>query len=272
MIGGTVTLENIGDTIMLTGQVTLTGPANNGNVLWRIGLYYKGTNPTATGWAGYMIGQVNYNGPGEIYIRNISNSGIYGSGSGCTMRTTTEFLFSPTWGQGTYDIMLSVTKTGPAETLMRWKLVGQSLNTYTYAGRATNSSATAMGGFSFDHVGFLSGGGVWGGPNGVIAYSNLVVVVGRYSDGSWTNDADGMWSDTGNWAYGAVANGAGFVAAFDQVNLTADRVVTMHGPRTIGRLVFGSPAGNTRNWTINGDSRSVLTLDRARYRHANNRG
>lgn len=95
-IGGTVTLENIGDTIMLTGQVTLTGPANNGNVQWRIGLYYKGTNPTDTGWAGYMIGQVNYNGPGGIYIRNIPNSGIYGSGSGCTMGTTTEYLFSPT--------------------------------------------------------------------------------------------------------------------------------------------------------------------------------
>src|ERR1041385_7280303 len=179
-IGSTITLTNPGDSAILTGQLILAGNPNNGNLQIRIGMYLKGTNTTDTGWAGYMLGQPNAGGGGGIYLRTIPNTGIYGSGTGANQPGVTDFLFTAGWGAGTYDIVLSVTRVSATTTLLRWKLSGVSPNVYNYSGRYTNTTASAQGGFSFDQVGFLSGGSAWGSAGGTMTVSHMCVTRGRF--------------------------------------------------------------------------------------------
>src|ERR1041385_191433 len=259
-IGAAITLTNPGDSILLTGQLILVGSANNGNLQIRLGLYFKGTNTSDTGWTGYMLGQPNAAGGGGVYLRTIPNTGIYGSGTGANQPGVSHFLFSAGWGAGTYDVVLSVTRVSATTTLMRWRLTGVAPNVYNYSGRYTNTTAAAQGGFSFDQVGFLSGGSAWGAAGGTMTFSNMLVTVGRFSDGGWTNDVSGNWSDTNNWINGIVANGSGFYADFSTTTLTADRTVTLDSSRTLGRLIFGSASG-LNNWILNAGGGSVLTLD-----------
>lgn len=84
------------------------------------------------------------------------------------------------------------------------------------------------------------------------------------ASGTWNVDAPGNWSDTTKWAGGTVASDATFTADFNTVDLTADRVVTIDAPFTIGTLISrdavlpAAPAvGNS--WTFAGTG--PLTLD-----------
>jgi autotransporter-associated beta strand protein len=79
-------------------------------------------------------------------------------------------------------------------------------------------------------------------------------------NGTWTSDSTANWSDTTKW-YGAFpANGAGYTASFNTINITADRTVTLNGSRSIGTLSFGDISG-TQNWRLDSSSGAVLTLD-----------
>ena len=48
-----------------------------------------------------------------------------------------------------------------------------------------------------------------------------------------------MWSTTGNWSGGTVANGTDGIADFSTLNITADDTVHLDTARTIGQLKFG---------------------------------
>ncbi len=83
-------------------------------------------------------------------------------------------------------------------------------------------------------------------------------------DGTWTNDGSSTWSTPGNWAAGIVADGSGFTANFNTIDITADRTVSLDGDRAITNLNFGdtevatTPAG----WILdnNGNSANNLIL------------
>jgi autotransporter-associated beta strand protein len=265
-IGATITLNKPGDTAILTAQVTLGGDASaTGNVQYRLGMVYQGANAMDTGWGGYFVGNPT-GGDRYIYMRNIPNTGIYASGSGATLGTSTDFVYAGGWGAATYDFMLSVTRLGEDSALVMWRLAGLAPNTYQWSGRYTNSSVSTRGGFSFDQIGFLGGSGIFNSAStdNVIAYTNVLVTVGSFGDGTWANDANDLWSVTNNWANGVAANGAGFIADFSQVNLAADRTVTLDSSRSIGPLHFGATSGSTNNWLLDAISGSTLTLDSAR--------
>ncbi|CAN5340638.1 hypothetical protein BH09VER1_BH09VER1_27440 [soil metagenome] len=81
--------------------------------------------------------------------------------------------------------------------------------------------------------------------------------------GTWNVNANGLWSTTGNWAAGVVATGSDNTADFGQVDLTADRTVTLDSARTIGNLIFADSATATAfNWilTNGGTTANILTL------------
>ena len=80
------------------------------------------------------------------------------------------------------------------------------------------------------------------------------------NNGAWNVDASGNWSDSGNWSGGIVANGAGNLADFSQVNLTSDRTVTLDSPRSIGALYFDDASG-AHNWTLANSGGAALTLN-----------
>ena len=75
-------------------------------------------------------------------------------------------------------------------------------------------------------------------------------------NGAWNVDSDGIWTNSANWADGAVAGGSGSTATFANT-LTARRTVTVDQPVTVEALRFSSPSFN--NWRLIGDG--PLNLD-----------
>jgi fibronectin-binding autotransporter adhesin len=263
-IGSTITLNAPGQTITLTGQVTLNGSGTPGNNQFRYGLFYKGAQPADTGWLGYFNGNENGAGGAGVYARIIPNSNLFGSGTGANVLALAgQFLYSTGFADpATYNMTLSVTYVNSSQTLLRWTLQGISGNTYLYSGIYTNNTPSAQGGFSFDEVGFLGGSTTFaaGTTPDIIGFSNMQVTVGNFGNSTWTNNASGNWSTAGNWTNAAAANGAGFNADFSQVNLAADTTVTLDANYTLGSLTFGATSGSTHNWFLASSGGSVLTL------------
>jgi autotransporter-associated beta strand protein len=83
------------------------------------------------------------------------------------------------------------------------------------------------------------------------------------ADGTWTNAAGGSWGTVGNWAGGTIADGAGSLADFSTVDLTANRYITLDTSRTIGRLSFRDAnwTNTEYNWNLQSSGGSILTLD-----------
>ena len=75
-------------------------------------------------------------------------------------------------------------------------------------------------------------------------------------------DADGIWSEAGMWAP-FIADGASATADFSSIDTTADRVMHLDAPRSIGHLIFGdADIGSPGSWTIDnhGNAANILTL------------
>lgn len=83
------------------------------------------------------------------------------------------------------------------------------------------------------------------------------------ADGTWTNAAGGSWDTAGNWAGGIIANGAGSLANFSTIDITAGRTVTLDTSRTIGGLIFGDANWSSSgfNWALQSSGGTILTLD-----------
>lgn len=84
-------------------------------------------------------------------------------------------------------------------------------------------------------------------------------------DGTWINNTNTNtnWSDPANWLDNHIANGAGFTAAFNTLNLTGIRTVTLDDARTIGNLVFGdTDISSSGGWSLtnSGNTANFLTL------------
>lgn len=80
------------------------------------------------------------------------------------------------------------------------------------------------------------------------------------ASGTWDANTAGNWSDITKWnaGTGPVADGATFTATFDAA-LSADRIITLDGARTIGHLSFLDNNGGSQRFTISGAN--TLTLD-----------
>ena len=92
--------------------------------------------------------------------------------------------------------------------------------------------------------------------------TNAITASLASGNGTWNNDANGLWSNPTNWQGGAAASGTGFTADFSTVNLSADRTVTVDAAYAIGTLKFGDPGG-PHNWTLTASNSSTLTLSAA---------
>jgi fibronectin-binding autotransporter adhesin len=80
-------------------------------------------------------------------------------------------------------------------------------------------------------------------------------------DGTWnTTVTPSSWSTPANWL-SDTADGAGFTANFNTLDITADTTVNLDGPRTIGNLVFGDTITTTAgSWIVATGSEGPLTL------------
>ena len=80
------------------------------------------------------------------------------------------------------------------------------------------------------------------------------IVNSNAADGTWNNAAGGIWSTSGNWAGGNIADGANSTVFFNTLDLTADTAVSLDTARTLGNVVFSDtdPINTPASWTLSG--------------------
>ncbi|HEX6623760.1 MAG TPA: HYR domain-containing protein, partial [Pyrinomonadaceae bacterium] len=84
------------------------------------------------------------------------------------------------------------------------------------------------------------------------------------ANGTWINaTSGGLWGDGANWQGGVIANGVSSTGNFNTLNLTANNLVRLNTPRTIGNLIFGDTVTTSpASWTLDtgGNPANGLTL------------
>lgn len=79
--------------------------------------------------------------------------------------------------------------------------------------------------------------------------------------GVWTNPNGGSWATASNWTNSTPAAGVDSLADFGALSMTANRTVTLDGPRTVGTLLFEDLNSSTpHGWTVNSGAAGPLTL------------
>jgi hypothetical protein len=162
-IGATLDLVNPGDNITYSGDFSLAGTVNNGNLQVRMGLLYQGAQPGDTGWLGFLVALPNAANQNGLYQRQIPNTGAFGSGTGATTTSAGDTAFTGPVAVGTYDFSLSITLSTPTSETIAWDVAGIGSNPYVYTGSYVNTSPSTLIGTQFDKVGFLAGGSTWSG-------------------------------------------------------------------------------------------------------------
>jgi autotransporter-associated beta strand protein len=84
------------------------------------------------------------------------------------------------------------------------------------------------------------------------------------ANGTWTQTASGgLWSNTANWTGGIIADGSGFTADFNTLNITANNTFSLDSNRTLTNLIFGdTTVTSAASWILNnnGNAANILTL------------
>jgi autotransporter-associated beta strand protein len=81
-------------------------------------------------------------------------------------------------------------------------------------------------------------------------------------NGTWNTTTSGQsWATPGNWLDSKIANGSGFTANFNTLNISGDITVNLDGARTVGNLIFGdTDTTSAAGWIIATGSGGPLTL------------
>jgi len=82
------------------------------------------------------------------------------------------------------------------------------------------------------------------------------------ANGTWNTTTSGAsWNTAGNWLSGTIADGSGYTAYFNQLNITADTTVNLNGFHYIGKLVFGdTDTSSAAGWLLSTANSSSLYL------------
>ena len=82
------------------------------------------------------------------------------------------------------------------------------------------------------------------------------------ANGTWTQNATGsLWSTTTNWSGSTVADGSGFTANFNTLDLTADNTVRLDSDRTLTNLTFGDTnTATAAGWTLDNNGTATNNL------------
>lgn len=85
----------------------------------------------------------------------------------------------------------------------------------------------------------------------------------KAANGTWNLNADGTWSNTANWTSTTIADGAGFTAFFNNVDLTtANRTITLDSSRVLGGIRIGdNSTTDRRSYILAPAASETLTLD-----------
>ena len=126
-------------------------------------------------------------------------------------------------------------------------------------------SSSALGSWSVTAGTFSLGGTAAG--NYTLTQPTLSLSASILGSAVWTNTvALANWGDAVNWTNGIIGTNYNNTADFSQVDLTADAVVNLTTPMTIGNLIFANTdVSPVANWVVsnNATAGNVLTLSAA---------
>jgi hypothetical protein len=154
-----VTLGADGDTVTFSGNLELKGSTSTtGTIQLRLGLYNSNGSSTVNGWLGYIVlNTTNIVGGGIAKRTLTNNNGYFSTLSGNAPTLTTSPSAGGPLTDGVYAFSLSLARSGSSITLSS-SLIRQSDNV-NFAS-VTNFSDTTPTTYTFDRIGFLSGGGL----------------------------------------------------------------------------------------------------------------
>jgi hypothetical protein len=206
-----ITLANNGDKIIFTGSVTLTGtinsPASQGNprTQFRFGLFDgDSVGPDDTGWVGYYMSNRHGNccsTPGVLALKPEGNTSAYVSTGGQTVLNSAggDGSVASLFHDGIYSMTLSIERSGN-DLVISGELEGS--NGFMQSLSATNATASTLGTYTFDRLGFLLGDNL---DTDQAIFSNLLVTyIEAFAPGDFNGDdlvdtADYvMWRKTNN--------------------------------------------------------------------------
>jgi autotransporter-associated beta strand protein len=84
----------------------------------------------------------------------------------------------------------------------------------------------------------------------------------RAADGIWTQTTSGnLWSTTTNWSGSTIADGSGFTANFNTLNLTTDNTVRLDSDRALTNLIFGdADISSAAGWLLDNNDTPTNNL------------
>lgn len=153
-----IILGSNGDSITFTGTVTLTGiSASFQN--FRFGLFDHGASTTINGWLGYFTSNSSGTSSGQIRERNAGNSDLYVGNTGSISITTTIDPQNDPITDGTYSMLLKLTRDGNAYDITA-SLIGGSGGNFSNVWTVNDRTPVTGDVYRFDRVGILLGNGL----------------------------------------------------------------------------------------------------------------
>jgi hypothetical protein len=163
-----ITLGNSGDKIIFTGSVTLIGTANspltsgNPRTQFRFGLF-DGDNvgPDDNGWVGYYMSNKHgtTGSPAGVLTRKpVGNTSVYLSTTGQSTALASvqgDGTAASLFNDDTYSMSLTIERSGN-NLNVSGLLTG--LNGFSQSLSGTDTTASTLGTYAFDYLGFLLGG------------------------------------------------------------------------------------------------------------------
>ena len=162
-----VTLANVGDKIIFTGNVALAGTVNSAatsstpRTQFRFGLFDgDDVGLDDNGWVGYSMSNKHGNAgtpAGTLARKSVGNTTIYLSATGQTSLATVQGdgTAASLFHDATYAMNLSIERDALGGLLISATLTGS--NGFSETLSATDANAGLNGTYTFDHLGFLLG-------------------------------------------------------------------------------------------------------------------
>jgi hypothetical protein len=160
-----VTLVNTGDRVELRALVTLSGTVNSAagsgtpRTQFRFGLFDGTDDGVDTGWVGYYLSNAHGNGTpaGTLARKPVGNTSAY-------LSTTGQNSLASTTGDGsvfnddTFTLLMTIQRLADDVLSISGSISGTPATNFNQALGATDVTASTLGTFTFDRVGFLMGG------------------------------------------------------------------------------------------------------------------
>jgi hypothetical protein len=179
-----ITLANPGDKIKFTGNMRLQGSVNSAatsgtpRTQFRFGLFDGDeVGPDDNGWVGYYMSNKHGNAgtpAGTLARKPVGNTSAYLSATGQNSLASVQ-------GDGTaaslfhdalYNLAMTIERNLAGELLVSATITGS--NGFSQTLNVTDTTASTLGAYTFDHVGFLLGGNL---DTDRAVFSNLTIAI-----------------------------------------------------------------------------------------------